>query len=92
MEAAKRELFEETGALDYEIEPLCDYWACDEPHETRDIGWANGAVFFAKIRSIGDMPDSEMERIQLFDALPDNLTYPGITPVLFPYAKRAASL
>ena len=24
MEAAKRELYEETGAIDFEIEPLCD--------------------------------------------------------------------
>ena len=27
MEAAKRELYEESGAIDFEIEPLCDYWA-----------------------------------------------------------------
>ena len=25
--AAKRELYEESGAVDFEIEPLCDYWA-----------------------------------------------------------------
>ena len=29
LEAAKRELFEESGALRYEIQPLCDYWAGD---------------------------------------------------------------
>ena len=27
LEAAKRELYEESGAIDFEIEPLCDYWA-----------------------------------------------------------------
>ena len=29
-EAAKRELFEESGALRYDIRPVCDYWAGDE--------------------------------------------------------------
>ena len=27
LEAAKRELYEETGAISFSIEPLCDYWA-----------------------------------------------------------------
>ena len=29
-EAAKRELYEESGAVDYDIVPLCDYWAGTE--------------------------------------------------------------
>jgi 8-oxo-dGTP diphosphatase len=92
LEAAKRELYEETGATDFEIVPLCDYWACDEPHETRNVDWANGMVFLARIKTIGEMPDSEMERIELFDELPDRLTYPDITPTLFPYAEKMASV
>lgn len=86
--AAKRELYEETGAVDFTITPLCDYWACDEPHETKNIGWANGAVFLAEIQTMGDMPESEMEKTALFDSLPQDLTYPDITPVLFAYAKK----
>ena len=27
LEAARRELYEESGAMEYEITPLCDYWA-----------------------------------------------------------------
>lgn len=82
MEAAKRELFEESGALEYEMEPLCDYWAGEEGTED----WANGMVFRASIRSLGPIPDSEMAWVQCFDVLPGNLTYPAITPVLFAYA------
>ena len=82
MEAAKRELFEESGALEYEMERLCDYWAGEEGTED----WANGMVFRASIRSLGPIPDSEMARVQCFDVLPGNLTYPAITPVLFAYA------
>ena len=87
-EAASRELWEETGALEFEIEQICDYWACDEPHEIPDITWANGGVFLARVYSLGDLPESEMEKVGLFDELPDNLTYPDIYHVLFPYVLR----
>lgn len=79
MEAARRELYEESGALEYEIAPLCDYWA-GTPED-----WANGMVFRAKIRKLGPMPESEMATVQTFDSLPPNVTYPAITPVLFDY-------
>lgn len=42
-------------------------------------------VFYAVIREFGAMPDSEMAAISEFTALPENLTYPAITPVLFEY-------
>jgi 8-oxo-dGTP diphosphatase len=83
-EAAKRELFEETGAIDFEILGICDYWACDEPHETENITWANGQVFLAHVKKLGALPESEMERIDLFDDFPQNLTYPDITQELLP--------
>jgi len=84
MEAARRELYEETGALEFDMEPVCDCWSCDEPHETDTITWANGVVFLARVRSLGTMPDFEMEKIQLFEELPSNLTYPDITEIVFP--------
>ena len=80
LEAAKRELWEESGAADYTIEPLCDYWA----GETDD--WATGAVFCAEIKRLGALPESEMAETRLFDALPENVTYPAITPALFAFA------
>jgi 8-oxo-dGTP diphosphatase len=30
LEAAKRELYEETGAINFDIEPLCDYYVTGE--------------------------------------------------------------
>ena len=80
-EAAKRELFEESGALRYDIRPVCDYWAGDE---VTGEG-ATGMVFHAEIYELGDMPESEMAETRLFDALPENLTYPAITPELFAF-------
>ncbi|GHU87746.1 DNA mismatch repair protein MutT [Spirochaetia bacterium] len=84
LDAAKRELFEETGAVDFEIQNVCDYWACAEPHETADITWSNGQVFLAQVKKLGPLPESEMEKIDLFDAFPQNLTYPDITRELLP--------
>lgn len=84
--AARRELFEETGALEFALEPLCDYWAVDEPHETRHITWANGMVFLAEIATLGTLPESEMARVQAFAGLPEALTYPDIARMLFPLA------
>ena len=39
LEAAKRELYEESGAIDFEIEPLCDYWAGVEVLMTGLMEW-----------------------------------------------------
>jgi NTP pyrophosphatase (non-canonical NTP hydrolase) len=85
-EAASRLLRADTGALDFEIEPVCDYWASDEPHETKNLSWSNGAVFLAAVHSVGDLPDGVTERIGIFDELPSNLTNPDIMNTIFPYA------
>lgn len=81
LDAAKRELYEEYGAVDFDIEPLCDYRAWNE--ETGN--GANGVVFHAVIRKFDDIPESEMAEIKEFTSLPENLTYPAITPVVFEY-------
>lgn len=88
LDAAKRELYEESGAVDFEIKPLCDYRAWNE--ETGH--GANGVVFHAVIREFGAIPDSEMAEIQEFTELPENLTYPAITPVLFDHLMRKPKL
>ena len=88
LEAAKRELYEEAGAAEFEIEPVCDYWAGNE-----DTGQgANGMVFIAHITKLDAIPDSEMAEVRTFDVLPENLTYPGITPVLFAHMKDEREL
>lgn len=78
-DAAKRELYEESGAVRYDIRPICDYWAGDE----KTGEGATGRVFHAEIHELGAMPESEMAEIGFFDVLPANLTYPQITPELY---------
>ena len=83
LEAAKRELYEESGAVDYDIAPLCDYWGGTEDESQG----ANGMVFRAVIHKLEPIPESEMAEVKTFHTLPDHLTYPAITPVLFDYLK-----
>lgn len=64
LEAAKRELYEETGAIDVEITPICLYKIS-----------SYGILCYAKINKLGKLPESEIEKIGLFDTEPDNLTY-----------------
>ena len=83
LEAAKRELYEESGVTDYYIAPLCDYWAGD----SEGTG-TNGMIFKAVIHKLGAIPESEMAEVKTFDSLPEKLTYPAITPELFRYLKE----
>ena len=77
LEAARRELYEESGALEFDIRPVFDYWAGD------DKAGASGQVFAAEIRKLGPLPNSEMAEVRTFDQVPPNVTYPAITPEIF---------
>ena len=77
LQAARRELYEESGAARFTMVPVCDYWAAD------DEGSSVGRVFLAEIEELGALPDSEMAEVRAFDDLPDEVTYPAITPMLF---------
>ena len=77
MDAAKRELFEETGALDFDIEAAFDYAV----HQGG--GYANGRVFLAEVRKLGELPPFEMAELRGFDTIPGQMRFPQILPVLF---------
>ena len=71
LQAAKRELYEETGIRDCRILPLWDYEFIWEDRKGRN----NGRVFYAEVFSLGELPESEMDRIEFFDTVPENYTY-----------------
>lgn len=76
IDTAKRELFEETGALDYQMFPVCSYCAI---HDSKKYG----LLCYAEIKTIGALPLSEIEQIRFFDIEPELLTYPNIQPYLY---------
>lgn len=71
MQAAKRELYEESGITDCKLTPLWDYEYIWESGG----GQNNGRAFYAEAYSLGNLPESEMSRIELFDSVPENYTY-----------------
>ena len=71
LQAARRELYEETGITDCEIIPLWDY---EQPWDD-GIHKKNGRVYLALAHSLGQLPESEMGKIELFDSVPENFTY-----------------
>ena len=77
LSAAKRELYEETGALAFDIQPVFDY----SVHS--GSAYSNGQVFLARIEELGPMPQSEMCEVRLYGSMPDKMTYPYSLPVLY---------
>ncbi|MCL2159031.1 MAG: histidine phosphatase family protein [Oscillospiraceae bacterium] len=82
LECAKRELYEETGAIRFDIVPAFDYSV-----HVQTV-YSNGQVYIAWIHELGDMPDFEMAEVRLFDTIPEKMRFPKILPVVFAKAVR----
>jgi 8-oxo-dGTP diphosphatase len=81
-ETAKRELIEETGAIDFDIKPICVYSVTGKTRVNETGEESFGMLYFANIYSFEKELKSEIERIELFDELPGEWTYPLIQPLL----------
>ena len=90
IDTAKRELYEETGAIKFEIKPVCVY-SVTAP-DNFDGEETFGMLFFADIESFETELHSEIEEIALLDELPERWTYPEIQPHLVNEAKRRGFL
>lgn len=89
---AKRELHEETGAIDFSIEPVCVYSVTGK-NRVNDTGEEMyGMLYFAKIKEFEEELHSEMEKVFMFDELPSEWTYPLIQPRLIEEAERRGFL
>ena len=73
---AKRELYEETGAVDFSIRPVCVYSVTADGQETF------GMLFYADVKAFEGELHSEIEQIVMRDELPTAWTYPEIQPYL----------
>lgn len=78
LEAARRELQEETGARFFELYEICTYSV------SKDGATTSGKLFYAEVTGLeGLQPQSEIGEITLRAGLPTRLTYPEIQPWLF---------
>lgn len=89
-DTARRELYEETGALEYDLSPVCIY-SVTAPGNF-DGAETFGMLYFADVKRFETELHSEIEKITLTDRLPEQWTYPDIQPVLMEEAKRRGYL
>lgn len=81
-ETAKRELYEETGATDYLMEPVCVYSVTGKNRVNKTGKETFGKLFYADISKFEHELHSEIEKIEFFENFPENWTYPEIQPLL----------
>lgn len=92
-ETAERELREETGAIDFNISPICVYSVKGKTKVNEKIDDESyGMLFYANIFSFEKELHSEMEKIIVTNDLVDNWTYPLIQPKLIEEAEKRGYL
>lgn len=65
LHTASRELYEETGAVRFELTPYGVY----------EWNGSFGMVSYAEVISLGSLPDSEIDEIKLVDVLPEGMNF-----------------
>lgn len=88
IETAKRELQEETGAVGFEIEPVCVYSVTGQNNINQTGEESFGLLCFARITEFSGRLEHEIEKVVLTDELPNNWTYPLIQPLLIKEFER----
>lgn len=94
-DTARRELYEETGAVEYTIKPVCIYNVIKDSSKAQSPAAANtvktrsyGKLYYAEVTRFEEELHSEIEYIIFSDELADNWTYPLIQPKLLEEAGR----
>ena len=75
-DAARRELWEETGAEEYLLQAICPYGV------DRDGVRSFGMLYLADVTDLGPLPPLEIAEIRLTGEPPGPWTYPNIQPLL----------
>lgn len=92
VDTARRELKEETGAIDFDIKPVCVYSVKGKTRVNERLDKESfGMLFIADIFSFEEI-HSEIEKIIICDELVENWTYPLIQPKLIEEATKRGYL
>ena len=89
-DTARRELYEETGALRYTLQPICVY-SVTAP-DNFDGQESFGMLYYAQIEEFESELHSEIEKIILTAELPECWTYPEIQPKLLAELERRKNI
>lgn len=88
LETAKRELREETGAVSFDIKPICVYSVKGKTRVNESIDEETfGMLYYVDVFSFEEL-HSEIEKIVIMDTLVENWTYPMICPRLLEEAEN----
>ena len=91
-DTAKRELREETGAVEFEIKPVCVYSVKGKTRVNENAEDESfGMLFIADVFSFEEL-HSEIEKILITDTLVEDWTYPLIQPKLIEEARSRGFL
>ena len=85
-DTAKRELYEETGALEFTIRSVCVYSVTRTEAPGGEESF--GMLYYADVKTFEEELHSEIERIMLMRELPKEWTYPEIQPRLLAEASK----
>lgn len=88
LEAARRELYEETGASHFDIRPVCVYSVTGKNRVNEEGNETFGMLYAAEVYEFEAELHSEMEAVVLLETLPDAWTYPLIQPLLIEEYQR----
>lgn len=92
IETARRELKEETGAVIFNMKPVCAYSVKGQIRANENIADETfGMLYIADILAFEEI-NSEIEKILVTDILIDNWTYPLIHPKLIEEVKNRGYL
>ena len=91
-DTAKRELREETGAVEFDIKPICVYSVKGKTRVNENAEDESfGMLFVADVFSFEEL-HSEIEKILITDTLVEDWTYPLIQPKLIEEARSRGFL
>lgn len=91
LDCARREFYEESGAKEYQLIPLCVYSCLGKTRvkESSDEHETFGMLYYAEVYDFDELPESEIQEIAFFTdvkKIPE-WTYPQIQPILFAKAQ-----
>lgn len=88
LDTAKRELYEETGAVDFDIQPVFGYSVIAKEKDNFNGQERFGMLYYADIKSFETELQSEIEKIIITDKQLKEWTYPEIQPKLMEEVKK----
>ena len=90
IDTARRELREETGAVEFDMIPLCVYSVCGETRDGECLKEESlGMLYYAEIYSFEEL-HHEIAEVIITEQMPENWTYPDIQPLLMEKYKEIA--